>query len=274
MIGTMRLVNPDRGSALVVVMGRLTAVSEDGGTHWEVVLIHGSRQFYTRRPLSCDEFGAIAAGDAEDGPWCWRWIGMSESGAVRLGPRERPTQAELFALGQKVCQFDPIADNALPRMDRFEVWLCNRETGRPVALAATALSREMALAIPHVRPWQCVEPPLQTAETWAFQSRINNLLNRYPRSGRYRFVVRLYERDGDRVVRHGLDGPIGQVRSGFVPDGLLAEPWESERLALLAQLARRRPSDPRPARNDPLRPGTARTDDLLPVPTEVLGVRG
>lgn len=232
MIGTMRLVNPDRGLAVVAVAGEIVAVSEDGGGLWELRLLRATHEFYTRRPLASLEVRALADGRPGPEPWSWRWEALGESGPLRLRPEERPTREALTAACQEASRVDGMPAAALPRLDRFEVWLCDRQAGRPLALAATALSREMALALPHVRPWQCVVATEQTPETWAFQLRIHALVNHSRRAGRFRSLVRLYERTIRGVIRHGLDGPLGRVRAGYMPEGLLAEPWESERLAL------------------------------------------
>src|SRR5437660_6438227 len=62
MMGRIRLVNPDRGTALAASSGRLVAASTDRGGHWELRLIQDGREYFTRRPLNREEARANAAG--------------------------------------------------------------------------------------------------------------------------------------------------------------------------------------------------------------------
>lgn len=237
MIGWVRLVNPDRGQAPAATSGRLLATSGDGGRSWEVRVVVAGREFFTRRPLSVGELRSIPlSGGSAPGvpePWHWHWCARGPAGEIRLTPAERPSPAELAGLGREIARWAG-PDDALPRLDRFEVWLCDRE-GHPLALAATAISLELALAIPHLHPWQIAPGPRQTDSTWDFQRRINEQLNTCPLPGLYRFRARIYERPqrGDAVILHGPNGTRRRLPTSSLPEGLLAEPWESERLRLL-----------------------------------------
>src|SRR5438270_909055 len=86
----------------------------------------------------------------------------------------------------------------------------------------------------HLTPWRFTDAPWQTPATWEFQNRVNDRINWSDDPGRFRFAARIYERtaDGQAAIRHGLNGRRRPVGMGELPDGHLAEPWESERLAL------------------------------------------
>ncbi len=246
MLGRMRIVNPDRGTALAASVGRLLATSVDEGRRWEVRLVLKGREFFTRRLLEQAELRAIASGQAGPEPWHWSWRAEGQAGTIRLRPHRWPTRDEFVQLGYEALR--AATHPELPLIDPFEVWLCDRETAAPLALGATAISLEMAMATPHLGAWQCVEFPRQIPETWAFQNALNARLNQSSREGRYRFRVRVYERTAHGVIRHGLKGISKWEQPGVLPDGLLAEPWDSERRALLQLLESREGRSTEPER--------------------------
>lgn len=235
MYGTIRLVSPERGTALAAGHGRMVATSLDRGLTWEVRLLHAGREYYTRRPLGSEELASLIEGGPRAAlPERWRWSAWGPGGESWLQPAERPVAIELVALAREALA--AIENDELAAVDRFEVWLCERETEAPLALATTALSLESALAIPHLTPWTFTVPARQTQATREFQDRVNARLNRCQQPGRYRFAARIYERRSDRVIiRHGRKGQGRRLPATALPDGLLAEPWESERRTLARQ---------------------------------------
>src|SRR5690606_33339519 len=131
----------------------LFAVSGDVGKRWEFRLVRGGREYSTRGPLRPGDLRALASGIIGPEPWAWAWSAPTPKGVARLRPAERPGRAELIALAEEALRASSSDPVGLPRVDRFEVWLCDRESNRPLALAATAHSRAAALALPHLRPW-------------------------------------------------------------------------------------------------------------------------
>jgi hypothetical protein len=240
----MRLVNPSRGWGRIATAGdgRLFATSDEDPTRWELRLVRQGREYSTRGPLDPEQVRALAAGVVGPEPWAWAWSSWISTGVLRLRPHERPRPHALAELAAEILRATSADLERLHRADRFEIWLCDARTGRPMALGALAHDREAAMALPHVRAWQCVEPHRQTAETWAFQDEVNARMNRARSEGRFRFGLAVFERTGRGFVRHGPQGPTGRVRPGVVPSGLLAEPFESRRLAILDRMGEPRPA--------------------------------
>ena len=88
MMGFIRLVNPDRGTALAVTAGRLIATSTDYGCHWEIRVMHEGREYFTRRSLAFEEMEAIAQArrtteTPDPSRWHWRALGP-------MGQQHRP----------------------------------------------------------------------------------------------------------------------------------------------------------------------------------------
>jgi hypothetical protein len=241
-IGRIRLENPDRGFALVSWNGPLLAVSADGGDSWEISAFLEGLEYFGHAPLSRSEVRALASGVVGPEPDRWRWTAMPAEGSPRYLPRPaRPKRARLALLASEAVSTFPTDSETLPFLDRVEVWLCEPSTDRPLARVGTALTAERALAQTHVGPFQVVEPWRHTPETWTFQQRLNARLNNADSPGRYRFVVRLFERTDSGAVRVGQSGFGGPVAPGLLPEGPLAEPWESSRRALLDRLSVRDP---------------------------------
>ncbi len=217
-------------------------MSTDGGDQWEFSTLVEGLEYFGKARLRRDELQALARGVVETEPDQWRWVGMPSVGLPQSLPdSQRPKRSELVNLAGaalSVCSAEP---ETLPYLDRVEVWLCDPQTGKPLARARTALSLDRALAITHLGPFQVIEPWRHTPETWKFQKRLNAHLNRSTEPGKYRFVVRVYERTENGVVRLGRKGVMGRVKTGLLPDGLLAEPWESSRQALLDRIRAREP---------------------------------
>lgn len=257
MLGAIQLVNPDRGSVWAAKAGRLTATTADGGANFEVRCFEEGVEFWPGRQFSRHELEAFAAGEplsAEElavveghpeeddlgrvpatrpDPAAWRWYGFTV-GEVRLRKSARPSLAEFAAVASEALKLEEA--ETLPWLDPWELWVCDKETGEPLALAITADSREQAETITYSPRWRFCVASHHTPETKQFEDRVNDRLNSAETAGRFRFATRLvFRRPNGSALEYSQphrDDPPIERPVGWLPRSHLAEPWEGERLRL------------------------------------------
>jgi hypothetical protein len=125
------------------------------------------------------------------------------------------------------------AEDSLPYLDRFEIWALDPGTGRPIALLKTERSLEEAEFMEYLPLWRFKTAPELPAEIVQFQELIE-LLFRKPRArGGFHIKTGIFERHTNgSATQHGASGATIPISAAEFPDGLLAEPWEAERLRL------------------------------------------
>ncbi len=251
MIGNVRFVNPDRGSAPAALSGRLLAFPlGSSGTVWEILALEGGCQYQSGRSFTRQELEDWAQGDAR-APWPgdreWRVFGPWGVDPLKVPP----TREELAEVAAEALRIrEPVG---LCCLDRFEVWASDQSSGRPVALLATSFNYFQAEAIgfspaPTGRysnrydytgdVWRFYDPYELFPLAESFQRRVNAKILRTSQPGLYPFNRRIFERRPDgSVVEHDRGRPR-LVASEDLPRGQLAEPLESERFALLPLLGR------------------------------------
>ena len=248
--GTIRLVNPWRGQVLAAVMGNLRASTDDFGATFEIRVVVDGHDFYPgraftraevtewatgpagrgRRPRTCrppqrDMFGVIPAQHPDPRRWPWYAIDV---GAWRLAAECRPDAVDLSRLCQEALSLDTA--EALPPLDHYEVWLLDRETQLPLALAVTALTLDTAKSLVFAARYQHSLPRYRTPATREFEDRVNARIYIPTQAGSRRVAWFICERryDGSCLV-HSADDRVVERPAEWLPIGLLAEPWESER---------------------------------------------
>lgn len=260
MIGCIRLVNPDRGTALAAITGRLIATSTDFGASWSINLIEGGYEYWPGRDFSRDEIETWAAGcplsgaelsirgiinnpadDALGGrppadnenPETWPW---HHPVATRLARSIRPSREDIVELAGEALRAE--AAETLPYLDRFEIWACDHEDERPLALIMTAIDLDEAKRIEFSPRWRFQSGPDVPTDMRKFEDRLNARILMPIRSGSFDVKWSIYERRPDgSAIRHGADGAEIEIPPGGLPTGLLAEPWEAERLLLAEKYA-------------------------------------
>lgn len=258
MFGCIRLVNPDRGTALAAISGRLIATSLDFGASWSIDLIDEGVAFWPGRYFGREEIEAWAAGcpmdgtelsvrgivnnDADDALGChppaandvpstWPWHNLV-SGC--LDPSLLPSRDDIVWLAREALRAQDA--ESLPYLDRFEIWACDRETERPLALVMTALHLEEAETILYSPYWRFTCGPDKESEILDFEGRLNARTCLTTGSGSVHAMAAIFERlpDGS-AIQHGANGAKIEIPTGKLPSGLLAEPWETERRRLVEQ---------------------------------------
>ena len=246
MIGYIRFVNPDRGTVPAALSGRLLNFRlGPSGTAWEIVALEGGCHYQPGRSFTRLEFQSwTEARDPGPRPEEWEWRVFGPWGVDRL--KVPPDHAELVAAAAEALRIgDPAGLNCL---DTFEVWAADNSSGRPLALLATSFDYLQAEAIgfspgPTGRStnrynhtgqvWRFCDPHDLFPQAEAFQRRVNEKIRKASQPGLYPFTRRIFEHRPDgSVIEYDLGRPRA-VASEFLPRGQLAEPLESERIALL-----------------------------------------
>lgn len=249
MIGATRLVNPWRGTVYGGFVGALAVTTADG-VRFEVHQDdhYPGRSFArdeieawaARSPLSPAELSVAHGVPERDGlgavparsgdPAEWTWYQITGGGESRLRRDARPSAAELA----EACR-DAIAAceaEAVPLLDRYELWGCDLDTGEPIALLLTGLTEHEARGTFSPLWRHRLAADLDDAGR-ELQREVNARIAPIT-GGRCRFACRLFERlDGvNRPRCREIDLGRGAVAEIDVPVGLLAEPFETRRQSL------------------------------------------
>ncbi len=256
-LGLIRLVNPWRGRIWCadlttphgILSVRTGSKPKEAFERWDIYLVREGIEYYcgrsfTKRELmrwfsadllpaddqpQDDDFGSIPANTPT--PQGWKWYGFT-SGEVVLPHQHKPTAADFqrvagFALAMRPNEF-------YPYLDSFEVWVCDKDTTKPVALVATGNTLDESES-------QAFSPLVRLgsgdlsfdfedcASARSLQKRINGRINTATEPNRIKFVSRLFERRLDGTVIEYRDGcPYSGTDTDAVmalPENWLAEPW-------------------------------------------------
>jgi len=258
MIGSIRLVNPWRGTVWGSFSDRLNVTTSDG-ERWEIHCDdHYCGRSFSRHEIECwasgdplsneelsvggvpseDYLGEVPARDAN--PQDWAWCQMTAQGESRLKPDQRPSVDEMVTACKEAIEAD--LSESLPLVDRFELWGCELENAEPIALLLTGTTEFAARgtfspswrfcsAIDHEDYWpdQTEKPP-----TKVFEDKINGLLLK-TESGRVTYAARLFERIDQkqaREIRLHESHPEPAAQPIELGQGLLAKQFLSEYLDL------------------------------------------
>lgn len=256
MNGLIRFVNPDQGTAPAALIGRLLAFRQGSGPGWEIIALEGGCQYQPGRSFTDRELsGWLGAGHTGPDPSGWEWRVFGPWGVDRL--KNPPSPEELRAVAREA--LSPGDADGLPVLDRFEVWASDKASGRPLALLATSIDYIQAESIgfwpgptghftnryDHSGDlWRFCDPPRLSPRAQEFQRRVNARIGSDSQTGLYPFRRRIFERLPDGSALEHERGMKLPVPPGFLPVGHLAEPLESERIALLSSIreGRARPS--------------------------------
>lgn len=248
MHGLIRFINPDRGQAPAALAGRLLAFRQGSGTGWEIVALEGGCQYQPGRSFSGRELlGWLEDGASGPEPEHWEWRVFGPWGVDRL--KNPPSIEELRAVSREALALGESVD--LPILDRFEVWASDKASGRPLALLATSIDYVQAESIgfwpaptgrianryDHTGDlWKLLDSRRLSSEAEEFQRRVNARIASDSQTGLYPFLRRIFERLPDGSALEHDRGTTRPVPNGYLPLGHLAEPLESERVALLRSL--------------------------------------
>lgn len=268
-LGLIRLVNPWRGHCycanLETEKGILSARSFDLKTFGFYSVI-GNSEFYpgrdfTRKELGewlsgqpippdqrsqiRDEFGDIPAitPNSQD----WTWLSITGRGEERLTREAKPQMFEIQNLAGAALLMSK--DKFLPLLDPYELWVCDKDSLDPIALVLCDISLERI-------DWQQFNPMWRMGrgdlsfefqdsiltQARGLQKEIHARVNTSTKASRFEFYSRIFKRNLDnsaieyrRANIHLPNTPLEAVEShpiGFLPEGLLANPWEQKRLEI------------------------------------------
>jgi len=264
--GTIRLVNPWRGLVYVAEVetmhGRLSVRTKDF-ENFSICTWHLGHEFYlskefSRRELAqwvigkplcpddkkklIDEFGDIVAVTPKPDAWCWR----RHMGCFRqqvLKSEFIPTTGELQKAAEVALMMH--IDEFLPNIDSWEIWSCDKETNLPLALVMTGETLDDIDRITFSPLWRAncnASLDENEAELRVLTKEVNERINSASQPGRVRWVHRLFHRKPDgsaeEWMRSNPSNPsedlakIAEYPPGWLPSGLLAEPFESRRCIL------------------------------------------
>ncbi|EMO66604.1 hypothetical protein LEP1GSC132_0004 [Leptospira kirschneri str. 200803703] len=244
MLGQIRLVNPNRGYYRASICNGL--VLSEKNERYEFHLNSGGFEFYPGRSFSrdeilelanytfdpnfgVDEFGQIPANTKDPRGWVWKSI--SNRGENQLRSEYKPSIIDIANSCSEIIS----NENAQINLDRFEIWLHDWKTKKPIALAVTAETLESADWQTFSPIWRFCISSHHNSETYEFESQINSLINylEFPKIG---YFAGIYERtlDGDAIEWYrDKDGEFkSRIYEDKFPSGLLAEPWEKIRIDL------------------------------------------
>jgi hypothetical protein len=265
MLGVMRLVNPWRGLVYFAqVEGQYGMLSARTGDfkHFSIYSVQSGKEFYPgriferaelaqwllgeplhpdQRALLADEFGDIPA--VAPNPQSWVWLTVSGQGEERLKRAFKPNPAELQQLAGAALSLQ--RGQFYPLLDSWEIWLCDKDTLEPLALAITALTLEdtdwQTFSPRWHANWQSA-PAEHKVGLHNLEKEINARINSATDLSCFRSVHRLFQRNLDGSSQEwarenpvDVSLPLLKVAdhpAGYLPDGLLAEPFESQRLQL------------------------------------------
>lgn len=242
MIGSVRLVNPWRGTVWGSFRDRIRVTTADG-QRWEIHACAAGDDFYAGRSFSRHEISAWAQSDqlspaelmVAEGleetdllgeapaikidPQDWRWYSVSAAGESHLAREARPTAAEITDACAEALAADSL--DSIPLIDRFELWGCDLKDGTPLALLLTGRTETEARGT--FSPlWRFCRACDHTEATSRFQDAINARL--VGGSGRFNFACRLFERVDQW---NAIEIPLTRAGVGagkvFLPRGLVAE---------------------------------------------------
>lgn len=261
MIGSIRLVNPWRGTIWGSYNDRLRVTTADG-ERWEIHCSVNGDDFYCGRSFSLNEISAWAAAEplsaaelsvseglqeddllgevpaTSSDPKEWSWYTVTPNlGESRLTREAKPSSEELAAACREAIEATKL--ESIELIDRFELWGCDLETGEPLALLLTG-NTELDARGTFSPLWRFCVPSVDRENYWPagaskppakeFEDRLNERICRAVEGGRVRFASRLFERlDADTVRELSLPNQTALTTEPIsLKRGLLAEPWESE----------------------------------------------
>ncbi len=249
MIGQIQLVNPDRGRALAAISGRLLAYVFPNTGSWELSVLEGGCHYGPGRNFLLQDFRRWTSGDLVDldlDRWEWRVFGPWGVDRLKVGP----SFPELAALASEVLRAAAAPSIPQTPLDPFEVWAVDRTSQRPLALLASAVTYFQAESIGfwpgptglstnrydhNHEIWRFCLRERHSPETLDFERRVNDRIRTPSQTGLYPFVRRIFERLEDGSAVEFIRNHRRPVPPGFLPTGQLAEPLESERIALLGR---------------------------------------
>lgn len=181
-----------------------------------------------------DEFGDIPA--IAPNPQSWIWYYLGPWGEERLKTQYKPTTSDLQTLAGLALQINP--QNFYPLGDNYEIWVCDKDTELPLFLATTGTSLaeiDKQFFSPLWRFALChctadTEVPLRE-----LRDSINQRINASDTPDKVRWKHRLFRRNLDgSAVEYGQMNlvEIAEHPAGWLPTGLMAEPFESIRKSL------------------------------------------
>ena len=254
MIERIRLVNPARPGVMQarikVMHGFLVARTEDC-RNFSIYAWQQGKEFYCGRQFTREEIATWVSGElippdnrtelADElgdipalapNPKNWMWYFVGGRGEERLRQDYKPTIADLQRLAGLALQIN--LSTFYPLGDPYEIWVCDKDTEMPLFLAMTGSSLEEISSQFFSPLWRfnwsrCdekTEIPLRK-----LQKLINNRVNLSERRGTIRWKHRLFERqlDGSSIEFGENLLPIAEHPAGWLPLGLLAEPYETIR---------------------------------------------
>ncbi len=262
--GIIRLVNPWRGLLYVSEIkgrhGLLSARTQDFKM-FSIYFLRDGVEFYPgrmfdrvelsqwlsgepihpdSREVLADEFGAIPA--VAPNPQSWKWYAFRQGEEI-LKYQFSPSTAEIQKVAGAALMLRP--DCFSPLIDPWEIWVCDKDSQLPLMLTMTGQSLEDIDSVTFSPLWRFnwqtattdTEPMLR-----ALEKRVNERINAATEPGRVRWTHRLFRRNLDGSAEewrreNECDPSLPLVKveefpAGWLPSGLLAEPFESDRRAL------------------------------------------
>lgn len=258
-IGKIRFVNPERPPAFVAEViepeGYLSVRTFDFQS-FGIYCVRFGKEFWCGREFSkqelfqfCrkefthpgqerqDDFGEIPATGWED-PRRWKWRAFT-SGEIVLDREHRPT-ADMLSQAAELALNELEPGKRYPDLDEWECWVCDKETKEPIALVLTATDQDSIETLTYSPMVRLGRGDLSFDFTdfkaaRDLQDRINARINTATEAGRFGYFVRIFRREIDgSATEFRPDKTTADHPAGYLPTGLLAEPWETERLSLKA----------------------------------------
>lgn len=256
-VGKIRFVNPERPPAFVAEViepeGFLSVRTSDfqsfgiycvrfGKEFWpgrefskRELMSFAHKEFTNPQQATEDEWGKIPATGWED-PRRWKWRAYT-SGEIVLDREHRPTD-DMLAQAAELALNELEPGKRYPDLDEWECWVCDKETKEPIALVLTATDQESIETLtysPMVRLGRG-DLSFDFADFVAardLQDRLNARINTATEAGRFGYFARIFRRELDgSATEFRPDKTTTDHAAGYLPAGLLAEPWETERLSL------------------------------------------